>query len=42
QCKTTTCHIQWTQLTDYFIEYRLQEDSYWLKVTKQIISSDTN
>ncbi|CAF1476299.1 unnamed protein product [Rotaria sordida] len=31
QCKTTTCHIQWTQLTGYFIECRLQEGSYWLK-----------
>ncbi|CAF4323281.1 unnamed protein product, partial [Rotaria sordida] len=42
QCKTTTCHMQWTQLTGYFIECRLQEGSYGLKVTKQIISSDTN
>ncbi|CAF1364871.1 unnamed protein product [Rotaria sordida] len=42
QYKTTTCHIQWTPLTDYFIECRLQEISHWSKVTKQIISSDTN
>ncbi|CAF1180613.1 unnamed protein product [Rotaria sordida] len=33
QYKTTTCQIQWTPLTGYFIECRLQEDSHWSKKT---------
>ncbi|CAF1526926.1 unnamed protein product, partial [Rotaria sordida] len=39
QCKTTTCHIQWTQLTGYFIECRLQEGSYWLKASTEPIEN---